>query len=518
MWATTVTLIGMMLIYARAKARRERDLEQQLQGQERAYRERLETEVQVRTREVQEALVAANEASKAKTHFLARISHDLRSPLTAIIGYAQLLQAEGGKAGNQAGIIRRSGEHMLKLINELIDYARGSSREGLELTPSYLHGLLDSIAQEAKILSRQKHNRFVLRIADELPPVVLIDAQRLRQVLVNLIDNAAKFTREGTIELTTGCTRLTGAHVRLQFAVRDTGCGIPHAEQRRVFEPFYRASGGHPVQGSGLGLTIVEVWIRQMQGDLALDSSPGLGTTVRFSIPVEISHEHDMEATQMIETAEILPRLDGCGRHVWVIEDNEEIRQLLLDELRGSGFSVDHAGDGSEFIARMQSEPPPDLVLTDYLMAGADGAAVLAAVRRHWPGVPVALLSATQNTMQSLGVRLEQGFDASLTKPVNLAELRTTVATLTGLALHSRHELPDEEADGALVLPPAAELTRMQALLDMGAITELREWAQSLQQAPEHAEFARRVLELTAAWDVDGLRRLCSQDAGMAAA
>ena len=164
--------------------------------------------------------------------------------------------------------------------------------------------------------------------------------------------------------------------------------------------------------------------------------------------------------------------------------------------------------------------PNPDLVLTDYLMAGADGAAVLAAVRRHWPGVPVALLSATQNTMQSLGARVEQGFDASLTKPVNLAELRTTVATLTGLALHSQSgpSEPDEAPAELLLPPPAAELARMQTLLDMGAVTELRAWAQTLQQAPEHAEFARRVLELAAAWDVDGLRRLCTPDGGMATA
>ena len=197
--------------------------------------------------------VKARDANQAKVDFLGRVSHDLRSPLTSIIGYAQLIQIEGGSGTQKAGVILRSAGHMLTLVNDLIDHARGVTSETLDIAPVYVHGLLDGVAMDAKVLAQRNGNSLHLMLQEELPAVLFLDAKRLRQVLINLLDNAAKFTHQGRIELRVqAAKRIEGEKlIRLQFCVSDTGCGISIADMPNLFRPFFR-SNEVDVEGPGL--------------------------------------------------------------------------------------------------------------------------------------------------------------------------------------------------------------------------------------------------------------------------
>ena len=534
---SVVTIKGCLVLLVIALVVMQRQRLQQavrlrLQTVERQQREDLQAAVDQRTSELRQALIAANEASHAKTDFLARVSHDLRSPLTSIMGYAQLLQRVGGMASQYARTIGRSANHMLVLVNDLIEYARGVNSERPEPMPVYINGWLDGIAREALVLVERHGNRFVLRLDQPLPPVLVTDAKRLRQMLINLLDNAAKFTTDGRVELRVSVERLppvAGAAETLELvlAVRDTGMGIAPADQAKLFEPFYRTSSAAGVPGVGLGLSIVQMWAERMGGSVALDSAPGQGATFTLRLPMVLGHEAQMPPALWQDDSAYLPVLDGGGRRIWVVEDSADIRDMLAEELRSTGFVVETAADGTDFLQQMQrpNATPPALVLTDYLMPGADGRAVLHGVRRHWPGVPVVLVSATPYlTTDQLDAGREQGFDASLMKPVNLADLRLTLARLLGLHGSDDHPVTsavqvDREAEREPVRgseseplrqPPAAELEQAMLWVEMGALTDLTEWADDLaQRYPECAGFVQQLRSLLVHANFDGIRALC---------
>ena len=451
---------------------------------------------------LRDAVLRANAADRAKTDFLARASHDLRAPLTSIIGYAQLLQGCGGTAGQHGQIIRHSADHMLTLINDLVEYASGSLRDEIDARPQRLPEFIERLTHEATMLARRNHNRFVLQRRDGLPGVVWMDARRVQQIVGNLIENAAKFTRQGSIELTVGHSTdgAPAGGVMLQIEVRDTGCGISADDLPRVFEPFFRCGDSRRIEGTGLGLPIVDLWIKRLGGSLQLDSALGVGTRIRLAIPLKLGSEGDIEARQPHEEA--LPAPFGGGRRLWVVEDAAETRGQLVDILENAGFVVACAEDGQAFIERIGAADAvaPCLVLTDLMMPGADGHAVCAAVRARWPGVPVVLLSAQAPDAGGT----DSAFDARLHKPVTPARLRAALAGLLAPA-------PAEPPSAPAPRPDAATLARMRALIELGALTDLVEWAEALAaQTPEHDAFARKVLALADRWDVEALQALCN--------
>ncbi len=402
----------------------------------------MEEKVKERTAELQEALVHANEASRAKTEFLARVTHDLRSPLTGVIGFAQLLPNTDPKTTRYASNIRQGAQHMLTLVNDLIEYARGASSDELELRPIYLHGVLDAVAQEAAVLAQARDNRFALELAPDLPSVVMADGKRLRQILINLLQNAAKFTHDGLITLRvspSSDSSWTNTTCRLVFEVVDTGCGIAPNDIARVFSAFFRsdqaASTEHGKQGLGLGLAITDTWVKRMDGGITVTSTLGEGSTFQVTIPMRRASEQDIAPPQMLATSTDLPDLDGEGRRVWLVEDNREIRALLAEELKRTGFDAVHLASAEQVHHRMAQidVQPPSLVLTDYHMPGGNGDVVLDAIRRRWPGVPVVLLSATPLSAGPHAGHGTQQFDACLMKPIDLSALRSVIRRVLGL-------------------------------------------------------------------------------------
>ena len=237
--------------------------------------------------------------------------------------------------------------------------------------------------------------------------------------------------------------------------------------------------------------------MRRMGGWLELDSRPGVGTRVHVAVPARMGTEQDVGGEARGDDASA-PRFGG-GRRVWVVEDMAVTRDFLVAALEEAGFVVDSADDGQTFIDRLRCADTarPSLVLTDLSMPRADGQAVLAAVRERWPGVPVILL--TGQALTDGG-----GFDARLQKPVGLPLLRATLAGLLP------PDPPTPAPRSPAHRPNAGSLARMRALVDLGAFTDLVEWAAALaEETPEHAAFADEVLAAAERWDLDALQALC---------
>ncbi len=470
---------------------------------------KLEQTVAERTQALSDALQAADEANRAKTGFLTRISHDLRTPLTSILGFGDMLQG-GGDPAAYGRIIVRSARHMLAMVNDLIDYARGDQLDTPQPAPLYIHALLNVTGQEGAELARRQGNAFSLQIDPALPAVLVLDAKRLHRILGNLLDNAAKYTRHGRIGLRACWHAASSAQAPgiIEIEVSDNGSGIAAHHQARIFEPFERADADRNQPGIGMGLAIVRQWITRMGGEIVLDSAPGRGTRMQLRLPAPLADEHDLARHHIQEDSSMRPLIDGSGYLVLVVEDNPEIAQLLGDQLSSLGFAVETCVDGTVAIARMEQATAAvaDLVLTDYLMPGANGAQVLQAARRRWPGVPVLLLSATLNGGQA-GAGGEH-FDACLLKPLNFLELQDAMGRLLGLVRPEPVASPGPAA--AMPLPPAAVLHDALALIELGAVSDLLEWCETLLREHPHCTLfhrqAGRCIELG---DLAALETLC---------
>lgn len=514
-WDTLSVLLLMLLISVgrlRQVYGAQREAKQELAAARAREREELERAVDARTRELRDALIAADDANRARGNFLARVSHDLRTPLTAIIGFADLIRASGRDETQYGHVIRRNADHMLSMVNDLIDYAGGNHPETLHPKPIYVHALLDAVRQNGTALAANNHNTFRIDIDGELPPVLELDGKRVEQILGNLIDNAAKFTERGTIRLKVSCrkTKADDHLYELTLSVSDTGVGIDHEDQERIFEPFIRIGESHR-PGIGLGLAIVKQWIVRMDGTVSVDSAPGRGTTFRIGLRVRAVDEDEVGQVQFSEPAYTLPAIDGGGRRVLIAEDSAEIRQLLRDDLKSQGFEVETAADGLAAIARLKDAgaPPLDLVLTDHLMPGANGLDILAAARRHHPGLPVIALSATpQQAEDGTPVSVALRYDASLLKPVSLVDLRNAIARRLGL-------LPGQPAaaapphEGPVVRPARAVIAEALPLIELGAVSDLIDWAARIAgDDSRYKPFAEAVVQLARQGELSRLRAL----------
>ena len=469
---------------------------------------RLERAVAERTQALQAALIAAKDANEAKNDFLARVSHDLRTPLTSIMGYAGLVSGSGGREAEHGRVILHSAQHLLALLNDLIDYARGGVQPAaLQVAPTYTAALLEGLAAEGRALAARQDNRFEFRVRGTLPPAVEADAKRLRQVLQNLLGNAAKFTRGGEVvfEVQVSAVPDGGGRRWFHFTVSDTGPGIDPEVLPHLFEPFQRTRAADRPEGLGLGLAIAKTWVERMGGHIDAQSRPGEGATLQVELPLRPVAEDAIAFPQRMLAQERLPEFDGGGRRLWVVEDSAAIREMLCAELEGLNFEVLALPDGAQAVARLAdaAQDAPDLVLTDLQMPGVDGQGVCDAVHRRWPALPVVLLSAALES----SVRAEHGFAAVLGKPVSRAHLRTTLAGLLGLPLGAGGEEPVPPSS---LQPPTADyLAEFARLVRLGAVSDVADWAAELAAGlAAWSGFLERLQALADAGDLKGCERM----------
>jgi signal transduction histidine kinase/FixJ family two-component response regulator len=459
-------------------------------------RERLQQLVAERTcqlAESQQSLLQAKEAAeaanRAKSAFLASMSHELRTPLNSVLGYAQILRrsAEIGPNSRRAlDTIQRSGDHLLHLINEVLDLAKvEAGRVELQETPFSLGRFAQSITDLFAVRAAEKALTFRGPRIDDLPALVRGDESRLRQVLVNLLGNAFKFTERGSIQWAVS----PAGPGRWRIEVSDTGAGIAPAEQAKVFEPFYQASSIPALaqQGTGLGLSISAQLVQLMGGDLQLESKIGKGSRFWFELPLPtVAAAAPVDIAPVEEPVRIVG-YQGRRRRLLVVDD-ERLNRAILDEmLTPLGFVVEPA-DGAEAARAAVARQAPDAVLLDLRMPGDDGF-VLA---REWRatgallGAKVLALSASVLPEQQAEA-LAAGCDAFLAKPFREEQLLRVLGSL--LELDWLCSEIDQEAEAS------AEVSVSSLQWDAGILRRLLQLAEhgdALRLGQELATLARR--------------------------
>ena len=339
-------------------------------------------------------LAEAMRLASLRSQFLAQMSHELRTPLNAILGYAQLLQRDtnlGERQKSGLATIAQSGHVLLMLINDILDLARIEAGK-LELSPTHLNlpEFLRLVTDIIRIKAQEKGLEFVYEPAPDLPAVIRTDQKRLRQILLNLMANAVKFTDSGRVTLRIQAQRGAGAPeaaagddllevARLHVAVEDTGIGMSPEQLARLFSPFQQvAAVPRHEGGAGLGLSITRELIRLMGGDIDVRSTPGKGSVFSFDIdvPVGTSVETTVRRTHAAPSG-----YQGPRKRVLVVDDVPQNRSMLLDTLTELGFAVVAAADGQEAVALAQ-QLQPDLILMDVMMPVMDGLEATRQIRR----------------------------------------------------------------------------------------------------------------------------------------
>lgn len=542
-WFRGLSALAVFGIIGGAFALRIRSVEQQ--------RRKLEIQVEQRTQQLHETMTqlehakdAAEAASHAKSTFLANMSHEFRTPLNAILGFTQVMTRDKRLSSDhrqEIEIIHRSGEHLLGLINEVLEMSKiEAGRSALNERAFDLRQLLVGLEEMFAVRAEQKGIALKLETAQDVPRYVKSDEGKLRQVLMNLMGNAVKFTQQGSVDLRVkvqhaernnepthdgNAVEAEAEHdrmrdndrARIHFVVADTGPGIAADELDKLFTPFVQADAGRQLQeGTGLGLAISQQYVRLMGGEICAASEPGKGSTFEFEIPVDVVSVNELEKPPVTHRVVGLQPNQPTYR-LLIVDDQEVNRKLLVKILEPIGFQVREAANGQAALAIWETWAP-HLIWMDMRMPLMDGYEATRRIKNTTRGMATIIIALTASALeQDRALILSEGCDDYVRKPFQEQDLFDLLAKHLGVryrfeAIEKKETLQsvsfarEEEwvsRRQAVDAEWRAELERAATLGDQDEIERLANEIRA-----QDPELAAGVLELAESFDHDRILEL----------
>lgn len=470
----------------------------EIEGSVRDISERIKT-----LNEIKEAKERAENADKAKSRFVAGMSHELRTPLNGILGYTQIFlndESVSEKLKDGIRIIHKSGEHLLTLINDILDISKiDAGKMTLSFQAFDFRELIENIFNMIIVKAREKNLDLRVVYDSDIPAQIIQDEKRLKQVLINLLNNGIKFTAQGYVEL-----RISFSGHTLDVKVIDSGKGIPLEKQEEIFSPFNQIDDHiNKTEGTGLGLSISQYFVKLMGGELKVSSEPGKGSTFSFNIPVEADNEkHDKNTLSEFEYSS----LQAEDITILLVDDNEINRLVLRKMLQKEGFKTIEAVDGIDAYHKA-AKYIPDLIIMDKFMPNMDGIQSTKMILNE-QDIPIILVSATKFEEDNREVS-DAGFKGIILKPIKSEKLFSMIGEILKLNTKQKTKI----FDNTEVIPEQDKIEHLLDLIKKRQMSRFHEYLDQITELnPETGRYTKNLKKLANVFNISGINEILEKN------